>query len=118
MASALLEDLKNLDVDIDNTMMRFMNNETLFKKFLLKFPNDNNISELKELINTKQYDVASSTAHTLKGVTGNLGLTPLYVRFTAMVEDLRNKEYGNLDTQYKEIAEYYEKFCNLLKKYE
>lgn len=114
----LLEDLKNIDVDVANTMKRFLDNEALFKKFLLKFPADNNIDILKDQISQGQYDVAASTAHTLKGVTGNLGLTPMYEKFTEMVENLRNNEYGNLETLYTEIVEYYEKFCAVLKNHE
>lgn len=118
MDSNLLDDLRNIGVDVDNTMNRFMNNMALYKKFLHKFPNDNNIEILKEQIESKTYDAAASTAHTLKGVTGNLGLTPMYDRFSKMVEDLRGNEYGNLENLYSEISGYYEKLCNLLKNYE
>lgn len=115
---ALLDDLRSIDVDVENTMSRFMDNEALFKKFLLKFPKDNNINALKDQINNKEYDLAASTTHTLKGVTGNLGITPLFTRFTKMVDDLRKNEYSNLEQLYSEIVDYYGKLCDLLKRYE
>ncbi len=118
MTDNLLDDLRSLDVDVENTMIRFMNNEAMYKKFLLKFPKDNKIIELGEIIRKKDYGEAETVAHMLKGVTGNLGLIPLFARFTIMVIDLRNKKYDNIETLYSEIAEYYEKLCETLKEYE
>ncbi len=113
-----LNALKNIGVDVDSTMERFMHNETLYKKFLLKFPNDNNINLMLTQIENKDYETAASTAHTLKGVTGNLGITPLYEKFTSIVNDLRNNVYDNLEDDCKYIVEHYDEFCEVMKNFD
>lgn len=78
--------------DYIETMERFMGNEALYLRLLGKlFPN----SELQELgaaLETGDKEKAFEAAHTLKGVAGNLGLTPLYKAVCALVEPLRAGE--------------------------
>ena len=112
-----LNELKSIGIDVDSTLERFMNNEGLYKKFLLKFPNDNNIDILMEQIKNKDYSVAATTAHTLKGVTGNLGLTPLYEKVTGIVNDLRNGVYDNLEEDCECVVNRYKEFCDVLEKF-
>lgn len=117
MAVGLLDDLKSIDVEVDTIMNSFMDNEELYKKFLYKFLNDNNMDLLGDKIYNKQYENLTLIAHTLKGTTAHLGLTPLYECFTKMVNELRQNEYGNIQTLYEEIVDYYERFCGILNKY-
>lgn len=81
----ILEELRELGVDIDEALERFMKNEGLYKRMLAKLPS--NIDNLKILpfIEAGDNQTALSNAHTLKGVTGNLSLTPLYKAYTEIV---------------------------------
>ena len=48
--------------------------------------------------------LSSRKTGTLKGVTGNLGLQPLYAAVCAIVEPLRSKEKADYRTLYANIA--------------
>lgn len=58
---------------------------------------------MRDALESKDYSKAFDCAHTLKGVCGNLGLTPMYEIICRVVEALRTKqpelakqEYGPL----------------------
>jgi histidine phosphotransfer protein HptB len=61
-------------VALDTTLDRFMNNENLYEKFLIKFLEDENFTELKENLKEKKYEKAYTNAHTLKGVCAKFGV--------------------------------------------
>lgn len=92
-----------------STMDRFVGNETLYLKFLDMLFQDENLQILKESIETGNLEEAFGAAHTLKGVTANMGLTPLYDAVCEMIEPLRKKEvrddylimYQNIETEFK-----------------
>ena len=52
----LLVDLEKLDVDVNKTLSRFMDNEELYLTFLYRFPNENKFNELKGKIENEEYD--------------------------------------------------------------
>ena len=86
------------------TMERFLGNEALYLRLLGKlFPN----SELQKLGAALEADDkagAFETSHTLKGVAGNLGLTPLYKALCALVEPLRaGKERAHYPALYQSV---------------
>lgn len=85
----IIEELKALDVNTDEALARFMNNRELYKKLLLKFPPNVEKLEVMSLIDAGDYKKATENAHTIKGVTGNLSLTPLYTGYTEIVNLLR-----------------------------
>lgn len=85
----IIEELKALDVNTDEALLRFMNNSELYKKMLLKFPPNIEKLEVMSFIDAGDYKTATENAHTIKGVTGNLSLTPLYTGYTEIVNLLR-----------------------------
>lgn len=74
-------ELEGAGVNVEETLRRFMNNEMLMIKFLRKFVDDENMNKLRTLIADKHYNEVLPVAHTLKGVSGNLGLIKNYMRF-------------------------------------
>lgn len=79
-------------MDYQTTMERFLNNEAMYLRLLGKlFPN-NELQRLGAALETGDKSGAFEAAHTLKGVSGNLGLTPLYEAVCALVEPLRAGE--------------------------
>ena len=99
--------LLDAGVDLDRTMERFMNNEGLYLKFLKRFPEDPNYAQMKENIENRQYEEAFKNAHTLKGLSGNLGLEPFYQTISALTEQLRNQNLDHLEESMKEAEEVY-----------
>lgn len=101
-------------IDYKTTMERFMNDSELYIRCIEMFPEDDNFAALDEAMKKKDYDTAFLCAHTLKGVTGNLGLTPLYRSIYELVEALRAKKYSDADSFYKTFVEEKAKFDELL----
>lgn len=88
-------DLQTVDrkiLDYETGLNRFMGKEALFKKFLLKFLDDQSYVRLKEKIENKDCDEAFREAHTLKGVAANLALNELSETASQITELLRAKK--------------------------
>ena len=77
--------------DYEGTMRRLMGNEMLFYRLLPKVF-DENFQNLEDALTLGDLDAAFDAAHTLKGVSGNLGLTSLYNAVCEIVEPLRRKD--------------------------
>ena len=78
--------------DYNSTMARFMGNEAMYVKFLDMLFKDDNLEKLGTALEQQDYEAAFAAAHTLKGVVGNMGLTPLFNAVCAIVESLRKRE--------------------------
>ena len=92
-------------IDIDKALIRFLYNEEMYGKFLVKFLEDKNFEILRESIFKNDLESAFIAAHTLKGVAANLEFTGILEYLTPMVEILRkNKMDGT-----KELMEQMEK---------
>lgn len=70
--------------DYNDILHRFMN-ENMVRKFVLKFPQDNNMALFEESWAKKDYETAFRAMHTLKGVSVNLGFTALYNVSSALI---------------------------------
>lgn len=97
-------------IDIDETLRRFCGNEQLWVKFIKKFPDDPCIGGLREAMDTGDCQQMLHSAHTLKGVSGNLGFTHLYESCSALVTALRNDDqegvpelFKRLEADYKDV---------------
>lgn len=89
---SMLDELKALDVNVDEALQRFMNKAELYEKMLKKLPPMMNGKQVLEAIGAGNIDGAIETAHTMKGVLGNLSVTPLYQAYTDIVALLRSNE--------------------------
>lgn len=80
--------------DYERTMARFMGNESMYLRFLGMLFEDENLAKLGDALAAGDRTAAFEAAHTLKGVAGNMGLTPLYDAVCAIVEPLRAQDAG------------------------
>lgn len=80
--------------DYQVTLGRFMGNRKMYMKFLGMLFQDENLSKLGDALEQGDMTSAFEAAHTLKGVTGNMGLTPLYDAVCTIVEPLRTGRTG------------------------
>lgn len=97
MDELLKQQLIDYGADVEGTLHRFMGNEALFLKFLLKFKDDTNYAGLTESLEQENYEEAFKYAHTLKGVSANLGLNPICEPVSALTELLRGKTASEVD---------------------
>ena len=86
------EILENYGAGYEVTLGRFLGDETFYLKMLGMLLKDDSIRKLGSAVQNGDLTEAFEAAHSLKGITGNLGLTPLYNAACAIVEPLRAKE--------------------------
>lgn len=105
--SKLIEKLSEYGADVQGIMERFLKDEELYKNCINTFYKDTSFDDLGVSIKSQQYDTAFNYAHTLKGVSGNMGLTPLYNYIVILVESLRSKDYSKVKEQYDDVMNEY-----------
>ncbi len=115
---SMLEELEKLDVNVDEAMQRFMNKAELYERMLKKLPNMMNGTQVMEAIESGNIDGAIETAHTLKGVLGNLSITPLYKAYTEIVALLRKNELDEAKKILEESFPVEEKVVACIEKYQ
>lgn len=84
-----IDELKTFGVNIDEALQRFMGNSALYEKMLNKLSDAVRDVQVLPCFEESDYVKALENAHTLKGVTGNLSVTPLYNGYTEIVNELR-----------------------------
>ena len=109
------EKLRELGINLDEALERFMGKQSLYDKMLKKLPKAIEQYEVLEYFITGDYEKAVANAHTLKGATGNLSVTPLFEAYTEIVNNLRadnpqeaQKILEDILPVQKEIIEYIE----------
>ncbi|MCM1159797.1 MAG: Hpt domain-containing protein [Roseburia sp.] len=105
--------------NVATTLERFMGNEALYMKFIMKFLDDKNFGDIVESLEKNDYEGAFNGAHALKGVTANLGLDPINAAAAQITELLRNKQpqdvdLEKLDESKKQLEEAYNRFQKIL----
>lgn len=101
--------------DVPVTLDRFINNEALYKKFLVKFLQDTTFDNLQKAVEEGNLSSAFSYAHTLKGVSANLGLEFLCHKLTIITDHLRNMQTDHIAAEMEEISEQYQRACELIR---
>ena len=101
--------------DFQDAMNR-LGNETLIKRFALKFLQDGSYSDLQAGLAEKDAEKAFRAAHTLKGVCANLGFESLFQVSSALTEKLRGREIKDCDELYQAVTEQYERTVAALRK--
>lgn len=117
MEDSLKNKLVESGIDVDSAMERFMNNDAMFKKFLLKFLDDPNMAALRQGLDEGNKDMAFRAAHTLKGVCGNLSLVSLAKVASESTEFLRAGDIDSAKAKMPEVEEEYAKAIDVIKSY-
>ena len=113
------QQLEENGADVEATLKRFMGNDAIYLKFLGKFPNDPNYANLGSNMESGNFEEAYKCAHALKGVVGNLGLTPIFDNVSVLVEELRNKTNAEVDAaaadgEWQKVKTVYEQFIGII----
>ncbi|WP_138262188.1 Hpt domain-containing protein [[Clostridium] hylemonae] len=99
--------LIKMEIDPQETIRRFCQNEAMLKKYLLRFGDEATYPNLVKAIEEKDHEEVEKCAHTLKGLSANLGMNKLSEKCAKIVSAMREGEYDKLDTLFPEVeAEY------------
>ena len=114
MWETLIARLKEAGMDTDAALRRFVGSAELYGKFLNKFPEDENFSRIAPALEKNDYEAVLTAAHTLKGVSGNLGMTRLFNACSHTVALIRAEKYDEAKQFYSELKAAYDEVCELL----
>ncbi len=101
--SKLTEKLSVYGVNIPAVLERFVGDEKMYIHCLHLFVDDKTFPELGYAIDAGDYKTAFEKAHSLKGVSANLGLKPLFDTICDIVDPLRAGETQGLDELYGNV---------------
>ncbi|MBE5970820.1 MAG: Hpt domain-containing protein [Lachnospiraceae bacterium] len=118
MGATLNEALAEAGVDVDGVMERFLGKQELMEKFLFRFVNDQTYSKVIEGMENHDADAMFKAAHALKGLSGNLGLTPVYEPLCELCDAMRHDGFdGPYEEPYEKMKVQYEKLVDVIKAY-
>ncbi|RGX54553.1 MULTISPECIES: Hpt domain-containing protein [Anaerotruncus] len=102
------EVIGHINLDENAVLERFSGNRALMERFIRKFPEDKTYMELCAAVDANDAEEILRAAHTLKGVTANLGLQMLYADCSKMVEDLRADRDQAVQENFARISKEYQ----------
>ena len=94
-----IENLKAFGANVQEGVSRCLNDEQFYIDLVKSVLPDERIDELERCIAEKDLDKAFEVAHALKGMYGNISLTPIYEPICEMTELLRSRT----DTDYSKM---------------
>ena len=100
-----IEVLRNAGADVETGLSRCVGKEDLYLKLVNMGLGDAKFEELGPVLEADDLDKAFELCHALKGVIGNLAITPLFDALSAMTEKLRAREAADYSTMYSDILE-------------
>ena len=100
-----VDNLRKCGVNPDEGIARCLQNETFYLTLVGKALDDDGIERLKTAVEQGNLGEAFEIAHALKGVFGNLSLTPLYDGIVEITELLRNRESVDYSPYLQKVSE-------------
>lgn len=94
-----LDDLVAYGANVDEGLARCMGNEEFYLRMVDTVKKEDGFDKLRDAIGANDLKAAFEAAHALKGVLGNLSLTPLFEPMNEITELLRSEtqmDYGPL----------------------
>ncbi len=116
MSSDILKELEYVGVDTHAALTRLVRNERVYEKILFNFLSDTNFYELENCIAKRDYKKAMFSAHTLKGISGNLGMEPLFRKLDELVKKIYNNDFVDIDMLFLQISNIYHSIYRVIEK--
>lgn len=110
-----IEKLKGFGCHVEEGLERCMNDEGFYLHLVSSLVPDEKIDQLIEAVNSGDLQKGFEIAHSLKGVYGNLAITPLFNKVAEITELLRNKTETDYSVLLEEIKTLYTQFEELAK---
>jgi chemotaxis protein histidine kinase CheA len=106
--------LKEAECDVEGALARFLGDEELYEQFYGELLNDEAFGKLGLALDERRISDAFEYAHTLKGIIGNMGLTPLFETVCDIVEPLRIGSIDGVMVKYYELLKQKEFFSQFI----
>ena len=103
------DELISMGIDLDGALQRFLGKKAIFEKMLKKLPKAVADCPVEEYFEKKDYQTAFANAHTLKGLAGNLSVTPMFDAYSDICDKLRHEDNEGAYTALKNVLPVQEK---------
>lgn len=113
---SMIDDLKSLGVNTEEALQRFMGKTSLYEKMVGKLPAAVSDTPVMPAFEAEDHKMALENAHTLKGVMGNLSITPLFEGYTKIVDMLRADDPAGARKVLEDILPVQEKIIDCIEK--
>ena len=116
-----IEALKEAGINVDDGLSRCLGKEDFYLKMVYLGLSNQNFQLLLPALQEKNYKNAFELCHSLKGVIGNLSLSPLYELICNLTENLRKlslspEKQDSPSTNQDELLNLYEQIISMQKK--
>lgn len=108
-----IDNLQQFGADTREGLGRCMNNEAFYLRLVNMGLTDKNFAGLEEAVRQGDRKSAFEAAHALKGVMGNLSLTPLFESISELTELLRADRDADYPALVARILQQREKLLQL-----
>lgn len=101
----MIEELQSLGVDVQEGIERVMGDESLYGMMIDMFVDavrDNPVDI--NGFSADNLEALANQIHMLKGITGNLSMTPLFDRYTRTLGLLRNNQGAEAQAEYLQLV--------------
>ena len=109
-----IDALKEFGADTEAGLVRCMGSEQFYLRMVGMMLKDASFDRLFDAVEKADVKEGFEAAHALKGVTGNLELTPIYEPVSELTEALRNRSGIDYSALYQKVKEEKEKLDALL----
>lgn len=115
---SLFAELKELGVNVDEGLERVMDDEPLYETMLGMFLDKVNSNHIGiEDFHEENLDELIERVHILKGLTGNLAMTPLFEGYMKVLDLLRTDCAGEAVKEYERILPAQAAIIDCIKRY-
>lgn len=104
-AMLTIDALRDFGANVDEGLTRCMDNEAFYTRLVKMAADDKCFDRLAQAVSDGDKSAAFEAAHDLKGILGNLSLTPIYVPVSRMTELLRSCADADYTTLLAEVTE-------------
>ncbi len=109
-----VDKMKELGCNTAEGLGRCLNNEMFYLNLVQMGLKDENFAKLEEVLKNNDLEKGFEVAHGLKGVIGNLAITPLYNAIGEITEELRARKQIDYAPLLAKIKENRDKFLSEL----
>jgi len=87
-----IDNLRDYGADVDEGVKRCLDDEEFYIDLVKSVIPDERLTELEQLIAARDFEKSFEVAHALKGMYGNISITPIYEPICEITELLREKK--------------------------
>ncbi|MEG1471480.1 MAG: Hpt domain-containing protein [Clostridia bacterium] len=107
--------LEQYGVNVERTLARFVGDEEMMLQFMRSLPQDESFDQMVQAKQQGDQEAFQFAAHSLKGLSGNLGLTPLFEQCSELMAAIRAGDEEAVDRQYGGVCAEYAHTVEMLK---